>query len=91
MKSKFFSVFVVALALVFSVSLASDKDGKSTKKAEQKKEVKGCCMPGKEVKNEKDCSDKALMDCDPAEAKTGKASAKPAEPKPDTKKDGEGK
>ncbi len=91
MRSKLFSFFIVVFAITFSIAVASDKGGKTTKKSEAKKETQGCCMTAKEVKSENDCADKAVMDCDPAEAKTGKSAKKSTEAKADVKKDGEAK
>lgn len=90
MRSKLFSIFIAVFAIAFSIAVASDKGGKTTK-TEAKKEVKGCCMTAKEVKSENDCADKAVMDCDPAEAKAAKTTKKSAEAKAEVKKDGEAK
>lgn len=91
MKTRLLSVFTFVLAIAISFAIASDKGGKTTKKSEAKKETQGCCMTAKEVKSENDCADKAVMDCDPAEAKAGKTAKKSAEAKADVKKDGEAK
>jgi hypothetical protein len=91
MKSKLFSTLVVAIVIAFSIAIASDKGNKTQKTSEAKKETQGCCMTAKETKTATDCSGKAMMDCDPGDAKAAKSSKKSTESKAEVKKDGEAK
>ncbi|MBX2992060.1 MAG: hypothetical protein KF749_12960 [Bacteroidetes bacterium] len=91
MKTRLLSIFAFVLAIAISFAIASDKGEKTAKKSEAKKETQGCCMTGKAAKAENDCSDKAAMDCDPAEAKAGKSAKKSADAKAEVKKEGEAK
>lgn len=73
MKTRLFSTLIFALAIAFSISLASEKPAKSTKTSTTKKEMKSCCMGEKAGK---ECSDKDMKNCDMKEAKASKSSAK---------------
>jgi len=79
MKSRLFSTAVLALALAFSVALASDKGEKTTKQAPAKKEMKGCCS---EMKSSKECSEEEMKN---GESKHAKTSTKASETKPEVK------
>jgi hypothetical protein len=68
MKKRLLSIFVVALAVAFSVAIASDNHAKSTKTSTVKKEMKGCCSDAS--KSSKGCTDKEMMDCDTKEMKS---------------------
>lgn len=70
MKPRFLSTLILALAIAFSISLASEKNPKSTKTSTTKKEMKSCCM---DEKMGKECSDKDMKNC---EAKMSKSGAK---------------
>lgn len=91
MKSRLLSAFTFLLVIALSVAFASDKGSTTKKSTEAKKETHGCCMTGKEAKAKNDCSDKAAMECDPADVAAGKETKKPVEKKPEAKKDGEAK
>lgn len=87
MKSRLLSTLTFLLVLALSVAFASDKGSTTKKSTEAKKETKGCCMTSKDGKT----ADKAAMECDPAEVGAGKETKKPAEQKPEAKKDGDAK
>ncbi len=71
MKTRFFSVLVLALGIALSVSISSEKGQKSSKATSAKKEMKSCCP---EEKGNKQCSDKDMKDCAAKEGKGMKSS-----------------